>query len=258
MIGSDLLVGALPSGVEPDGVAHLRPDSVGRHLMILHEPDSDSGNLPAAADRLLWLNTRGGAPELVASGRSDDLCEAAIIRMSCHAVSMADPLQPLDPESLARLLGASLRSLHELPTDGCPYSSDLGSWRNRAAARVESGALSTAQDGPYARVGPGRLLEVLDELIDGIGDSTDTVLIHGAPSAAHSWLVPDGTITFTGWQSFGMGDRHHDLAVAAATLAERFGSPLVPAMLEEYGIDMVDLRRLDMHQLLVHLLGAAK
>jgi len=258
VIGADPLVSCLPAGVEPDGVAHLRPERAERHLMVLHETDPGAGLVPSAAERLLWLNGRAGSPELVASGRSEDLCEAAVVRMSWHAVPVADPLLPLDPENLARLLGASLRSLHDLPLADCPYESDLGRWRDRAATRVASGEITTAHDGPYARVGPVRLLEVLDELIDSVGQSADHVLIHGAPIPAHTWLVPDGTVAFTGWQSFGVGDRHHDLAVASSALTERFGPPLVPALLDEYGLDDIDLRRLDLHQLLVHLLGMAK
>lgn len=258
VVGSDPLVSCLPAGIEPDGVAHLRADRAGRHLMVLHEADPIAGNVPSAAERLLWLNGRAGSPELVASGRADDLGEAAVVRMSWNAVSVADHLQPLDPESLARLLGQSLKALHELPIDDCPYESDLGRWRDRAAARVRGGEVVTATEGPYARVGPVRLLEVLDELIDSVGQPSDPVLIHGSPTPHHSWLVPDGTMSFTGWQHFGVGDRHHDLAVASSELTARFGPPLVPVLLEEYGLDRIDIRSLDLHQLLIHLLGMGK
>lgn len=134
-------------------------------------------------------------------------------------------------------------------------------WRERAASRVRNGELPTTIDGPYAGVQPGRLLDVLDGLIDTLaGRSSDDgeVVIHGSPVLANTWLIPDGTMVLTGWHHCGLGDRHHDLAIAAAVLAGRYGPPLIPVMLEEYGLDLVDPRRLDLHQLLAHLSGAAR
>jgi len=261
VIGSDPLVPCQPVGLEPGGVAHLRPERSGRDVMVLHSHEAGAQEVPSAADRLLWLSGRASAPELLASGRSDGQQESAVIRMPWAAVSAADPLHPVTPENLARLMGSTLREIHDLPTADCPYDSSVGTWRQRAAERVHSGQIASATDGPYARVEPERLLDVLDELIDTIGGrpvSEPDVLVHGLPGLAHTWLIPDGTMAFTGWQNFGSGDRHHDLAVAAAAITELYGPPLVPLMLDEYGLGLVDPRRLDLHQLLVHLAGVSR
>ncbi len=261
VIGPDPLMRCLPAGVEPDGVSHLRPEREGRDVMVLHSHEAGAREVSSAADRLLWLDGRAGAPALLASGRSDGRLESAVIRMPWGAVSAADPLHPVAPESMARLLGSALRRIHEIPTTGCPYESGVGTWRERAASRVRNGELPTTTDGPYAGVEPGRLLDVLDDLIEGLSErsSEDSdVLVHGSPALAHTWLIPDGTMAFTGWQHCGLGDRHHDLAIAAAALADRYGPPLIPVMLDEYGLDLVDPRRLDLHQLLAHLSGAAR
>ena len=45
-----------------------------------------------------------------------------------------------------------------------------------------------------------------------------------------------------------------NLAVASRSLGEVFGPAVVAPFLDAYGLDDVDLRRLDTHQLLDHLL----
>jgi aminoglycoside phosphotransferase len=46
------------------------------------------------------------------------------------------------------------------------------------------------------------------------------------------------------------GDRHLDLARAAVALALRFGPAVVAPFLDAYGLDDIDVRRLDTCQLL--------
>jgi len=257
VLGEDRLVGTHEPDHRPDGVSHLRTTTSGRDIMVLRQGDGGSGALTNLADRLIWLNGRAGAPEVVASGRNCHLHEALVIRLAASAIVASDPYQPIDPESLARLVGSTLREVHSIDLDNCPYESPISTWRSLAAAKVLAGEIETASSGPYSRLAPAELLEILDEMIESSKAVHDEVLIHGMATTAHMWIVPDATIVFTGWQMSGIGDRHHDLAVAAASLTERFGPALVPPMLESYGLDLVDPQRLDLHQLLVYLAGVA-
>lgn len=257
VLGDDALAGTHDPDHCPEGVSHLRPVAAGRDIMVLHQRESRADSLTELADRLLWLDGRAGAPEMIASGRNDELEEALVIRMPTQAVVASDPFHPIDPESLARLIGTSLGEVHAVETNDCPFESSVSRWRAKAAARVQQGEIEVVESGPYARLTPDHLLDVLDELIGTTPTADDDVLIHGLAATDHLWVVPSGSIVFTGWQMCGVGNRHHDLAVAAASLTGQFGAALVPPMLEAYGLDLVDLRQLDMHQLLVYLAGVA-
>ncbi len=257
VVGPDELVEAHAPGEAPHGVIHLRPDRPGRDIIVLHHNGRSSDAVPALAERLIWLDGRAGAPELIASGRSDEFHETVVIRMPAEAIVASDPIRPVDPESLARMIGSSLKAIHCIDVDGCPFDASIEKWHRIAVERVNAGVVETESEGPYARLEPRRLLEVLDELIEATNDRHDAVVIHGMPSHGHTWLVHGGTVVFTGWQKCGIGDRHHDLAVSASSLTKQFGPALVPPLLDSYGFDHIDLRRLDLHQLLVHLVGVA-
>ena len=97
------------------------------------------------------------------------------------------------------------------------------------------------------------MLAALDSLIEELG-SADEAVTHGYPVLENLWLAPDQSISLTGWSRSGRGDPHRDLAVASRSLAEAYGPAVVAPFLDAYGLDDVDLRRLDYHQLLDHLL----
>ena len=258
VVGADEMVTIAPSAAESDQVSLLRPVAPNRHILIMHDRAGTARYLPSLAERLLWLDGRVHAPELIASARSEDLSETLVIRLHAEAMVASDALVPVDPESMARQMGNSLRSIHDLPVAGCPFESSIAHWRGVAGERVDAGLVRPQASGPYAGLEAEHLLDVFDQLnADSGGNDADTDLgfIHGSPTREQIWLVPDGSLVFTSWQNCGIGDRHHDLAVAAADLVRTFGPALVPPFLDSYGIDRVRPERLDRHQLLVHLCG---
>ncbi len=259
VVGDETLVDVGEADKVHDVIGHLKPHSPGRDIMVLHHPGPETDSVVAQADRLMWIDGRCGAPELIANGRSDGGAESVVIRVPAMAISAASPQQPVDPETLARLLGESLRLIHSIPVDDCVFESAPETWMSIASSNVAAESVESQTDGPYAREEPAHLLEILAELFDATAsDRGQPVFIHGHATLGHTWLAPDGSVSFTGWQRSGFGDRHHDLAVAASSLTDAFGPALVPLLLESYGIDQIDLRSLDMHQLLVYLAGAAR
>ncbi len=259
VIGDEALVDVGEADKVHDVIGHLKPHRPGRDIMVLHHPGPESDSVVAQADRLMWMNGRCGAPELIANGRSDDGAESVVIRVPAMAISAASPQQPVGPETLAQLLGESLRLIHSIPVDDCIFESMPEAWMSIASSNVAADSLDSAADGPYASEEPARLLEILNELLEAsVSDRGQPVFIHGHATLGHTWLAPDGSVSFTGWQRAGLGDRHHDLAVAASSLTNAFGPAVVPPLLESYGFDQIDLRSLDMHQLLVYLAGAAR
>jgi aminoglycoside phosphotransferase len=235
------------------GVALLRPTRAGRAVLVLHQRPPDTSAALDEGDRLAWLAARGPGPEVIAAGRADEGDEAIVIRHGVDATP-ATLGHPMGPEALVDSLAAALRDLHALDVAQCPL--DAGSARLRGVVddRLGRGELEVATDGPYAGRAPEDLAALFDELIDDLGADEAPVFVHGGLSSDRVWFDPSGNVSFTGWRNGGVGDRHLDLAAAAAIATTVHGPALVAPLFDAYGLDRVDLRRLDAHQLLAHLL----
>jgi aminoglycoside phosphotransferase len=222
--------------------------------MVLHQRPPDTADLLDEADRLGWLAGRGGAPDVLASGRADEGDEAVVVRLATAAVRASDP-HPLGPEPLATTLGAALRRLHTVDAGTCPLDASLRAQRQRVAERYRRGAIEVAPSGPYGGRPVADLLGVLDTRLATLGEIGRRVFVHGGLRPDRIWFVPDGEVVFTGWRRGGIGDPHLDLAAACALVIGLHGPALVAPLLDAYGLDEVDVQRLDACQLLVHLLG---
>lgn len=252
VVGTDALV-----EVGMDGsIAVLRSERGTRDIAILHQRPPDTEPLLALADRLAWLDGRVHAPRILAAGRAVEGDEAVVICLHAAAATADSGLHPLQPAVVVTRLGEVLREIHNVPATDVPFDSSPARLRDLAAARVERALITTAGDGPYATRDPAELLSILDSLLAELDpDLEEPVLIHGRPTVANIWFEPSGDLVLTGWTVAGVGDRHHDLAVAAASVADLYGPGVVAPMLDTYGLDVIDLSRLDAHQLLAHLLG---
>lgn len=234
------------------GVALLRAPA--SPIAVLHQSAPDTDALLDEADRLLWLTGVDPAPEMIASARADDGGEAVVIRLGHDATTAADG-HPMGPEALVEALAGSLAALHGRPVRHCPLSADRDALRRIVDQRIERGLVAEAVDGPYAGRSAAELASIFDVLAAEMGAVDDPVFVHGGLAPSRIWLDPAGAVTFLGWQWAGVGDRHVDLAAAAALLTRLHGPALVAPFVEAYGFDRVDARRLDAHQLLAHLLS---
>ncbi len=233
------------------GVSRLRVR--GRNLLVLHQRPPRIEEVLQEADRLLWLDGRVVAPQLVATGRAGEGDEAVVVELDENSSPVAGGLLPVNPELLATELGRALGRLHQMPTDDCPFESATGSHFDSVVEAVEREEREPASDGPYAGRAPADLIAILADLLASVEESA-SVFIHAGLSLDRVWFAPDGVMTITGWDQAGLGDRHLDLAAAAASVAASFGPATVGPLYEAYGLDNIDARSLDAHQLLAHLM----
>lgn len=235
-------------------VEMLRVNPAERDLAVLYQRAPGTGPLLDEADRLLWLSGVSPAPEVIATGRGDQGDEAVVVVLGNDAVSAEDG-HPMGPEALASSLAAALAALHSRPAQHCPFQADTAALRRLVDRRIAAGAVPEATDGPYVgRDGPA-LVSIFDELMADLGPPGDRVVIHAGVAAHRIWLDPSGGVTLLGWRWAGTGDRHVDVAAAATMLTRLYGPALVGPFVESYGFEHVDLRRLDAHQILAHLLS---
>ena len=223
-------------------------------IAVLHQSAPDNDALLDEADRLLWLAGIAPAPEMIASARADDGDEAIVVRLGAGATNAAEG-HPMGPEALVEALAGALATLHGRPVRHCPFSADRDALRRIVDQRIERGLVAEAVDGPYAGRTAADLASIFDALTADLGEVDDPVFVHGGLALSRIWLDPTGALTFLGWQWAGVGDRHVDLAAAAALLTHLHGPALVAPFMEAYGFERVDARRLDAQQLLAHLLA---
>jgi aminoglycoside 3'-phosphotransferase-2 len=235
------------------GVCRLRPARPGRAVLVLHARPPDQRQVAEEMERLFWLSGRAGSAEVLATGRAEEGDEVAVIRMAVGAVPATHREHGVDPGTVAVVLGEAIRDVHLLPVEGAPVAASIADLRREASHRVSHGLVSRRPDGPYRSEAPERLLATLDSLLDDLPVATTTI-VHGNPTLEHLWIAPDQSFSLTGWSRTGIGDPHRDLAIACRSLTATFGPAVVAPFLDAYGLDDVDLRRLDAHQLLDHLL----
>ncbi|MEM8705551.1 MAG: hypothetical protein AAGE98_03790 [Actinomycetota bacterium] len=163
-------------------------------------------------------------------------------------ISLADPSVPIDPEQAATTLGTTLAARHAaVPTAAGVV--DLAAFAAAVRDAAESVDDAPIESGPYLDRSRRDLARIAVDTVAALPPSDDP------PVAITPGLTLDMvTVQRDGSMVIGAdtvaGDRHLDTARVAVALAIRFGTAVVAPFLAAYGLDDVDLRRLDTCQLL--------
>lgn len=161
-----------------------------------------------------------------------------------------DRALPVDPESVARAVGAAVRRGHAEPVTGRAVTLTV-----MADALVRSAVDALEPEmtaGPYLGRPVAELARLAVETVSVLPPATSVLVpIRAGLTLADCVLRPDGTVAIEGERVD--GDREIELAAAAVALGERHGPAVVAPLLDAYGMDSLDLRRLDTGQLLVSI-----
>lgn len=165
-----------------------------------------------------------------------------------EGIPLSDPIVPIDSEQAARALGGALAAKHTAvpTTDG---RVDLAVFASvvRAAAEADDDAIFDS--GPYLDRSRHEMARLAVDTVAALPESeVAEVAITPGFDLGMVELQRDGSVLVLG--DTVAGDRHLDLARAAVALALRFGPAVVAPFLDAYGLDDIDVRRLDTCQLL--------
>lgn len=210
----------------------------------------------AEAARLAWviehLAGRGlGTPELVVA---PDPGDPDPVLVTTWLEGTVDPRMLRSPEIAVESFGRALASLHEasrrIDLDACPFDASLDAQIDRAAARVDAGLVDTTRlDDPYDHYTPRGLLETVRRMADATTPPgpDDRVLCHGDLCVTNLVFDPaySTTVGALDWAFAGFGDRHHDLAVTARSLARNLSGEVLPDFFAAYGLSHPDLLRIE-------------
>lgn len=154
------------------------------------------------------------------------------------------------------ILGRTLRQVHKLPVDACPFDAGPADILDIARARIEAGLVERGDLAlPFRRYEPSEMLAKIAAIEPAPASGQDRVVVHGNWSVTNVLLDPEsGRCTgIVGWGRAGVGDRHADLAVAIASIVANFGPDVVPLFLTAYGVEHPNAMRLDYYSLLDQL-----
>ena len=232
-------------GMSPSDTFRL--GSAGRQPLFLKAgPKSRWRELLSEKERLRWLQGRLPVPEVVGYAE-DDLNEYLLLSAirGQDAASLTD--DRLD-EDLVRLLARGLRTIHAVPTMGCPFDMTLDKVIERTRYNLVNGLVDQV-DFDDRRI--GRSAEDLFEgLLSTRPAREDLVFTHGDYCLPNVIIEGDSVAGFVDWGRAGVADRYKDIALVARSLERNRGNDLQRAFFAAYGIASPDVGKVEFYMLL--------
>nr|WP_281375339.1 APH(3') family aminoglycoside O-phosphotransferase [Sphingomonas jinjuensis] len=200
------------------------------------------------AHRLAWLQGRVPCAEPIhfvrAAGEAWLLTGAVAGRTGDDWIEHNPTTLPMVIDALAGFL----RQLHALPVDECPFDAGAGVRLAAARRRMTAGAVDLDDfDDDHEGWSAERLWDELMCLRPG---SYERVVTHGDFSLGNVLIDDAGRVTgCIDVGRMGVADPYQDIAILWQNLRE-FGDSHAARFVSAYGIDTLDLQRLDFHRCL--------
>jgi kanamycin kinase len=241
-VAPDLPVGALAgmAGWEATLAWSLVPDRItwrlrapGGEVRYLKVYDLSLGReLAAERERLDWASRRLPVPRVLAYGLESErewLLTAGLPGVTGLDASLRD-----DPARLVPLLGTSLRQLHALPVDDCPFDNRLDGDFALAERRVAAGLVEAREfDADHQNLTPETALARLRAL----RPPTEDLVVCHRDYCVPNVLFEDGRLSgYLDLVRLGVADRWADLAVATWSITWDLGPGWEDLFLAAYGI----------------------
>jgi aminoglycoside phosphotransferase len=208
-------------------------------------------NLRDEQTRLLWLQKDLPVPEVVHFEEFEGV-QYLLLTAVPGVVSFHESLRDRLPD-VVLTVGESLRLIHALPIDECPFDTRLAVRLDAAKNRLRSGQIRRELfEAPNQGIEPAALY---DRLVAHIPDDEDPVFTHGDYCMPNVLLDPD-SLNLTGfidWGRAGVSDRYQDLALAARSIEFNLGSQWVKPFFVAYGIEEPDEKKVAFYRLLDEL-----
>ena len=203
--------------------------------------------------RLVWLNTRLGAPEIISheSWRGHQY-----LMLSYRPGFSAHERADLGAERVTALFASQLRSIHALPITQCPFVDVTNLELSNAVRaldekRIDLGAfrLDVGMEAPA----------VLELLLGGRSGIVEDIFTHGDLCLPNLIIDDDRVSGVIDWGLAGVANRNRDFMSAELTIRRNFGEALIPVFYRAYGSSGGDASLVRYYWLLdrfsTHLLG---
>lgn len=216
-------------------------------LFLKHGEGTVASDITDEMVRLRWLASNIPVPTVENFVATQD---KAWLLMTALPGQTAYQLMAAQPEArmgIVDALAAFLRRLHAVPISECPFNSDYGYRLARARERIDAG-LVEEDDFDDEREG-WTAEQVWDAMQRLLPLPSDPVVTHGDFSLDNILILDGKVVGCIDFGKLGIADRYQDLAILWNCLQE-FDEPLQSRLLEQYGINQVDERKIRFHLLL--------
>jgi kanamycin kinase len=206
------------------------PDGEVRYLKVY---DLSLGReLAAERERLNWASARLPVPRVLAYGEEGE--REWLLTAGMPGTSGLDPSLRADPARLVRQLGESLRRLHALPVDDCPFDHRLGPSVALAERRVAAGLVEAREfDADHRDLTPETALARLRAL----RPATEDLVVCHRDYCVPNVLFEGGRLSgYVDLARLGVADRWADLAVATWSVTWDLGPGWEDLFLAAYGL----------------------
>ncbi|MCH9687807.1 MAG: aminoglycoside 3'-phosphotransferase [Deltaproteobacteria bacterium] len=198
--------------------------------------------------RLRWAAGRIPSPRLLDAGRGSWVW---MVTSVVQGEAAHEPTWRRAPEATVVQLAATLRQLHAVPIDDCPFDARLPVLMERVRTNVAMEWVDEEDFDPERRGWTGA--EVLAELEASQPSGDPSVLTHGDPCLPNVVLDGAGGYGWIDLGGLGVGDPYRDLALMARSAEYNLGRGWGERLLEAYG-GPIDRQRLSWYRLLDELM----
>lgn len=204
--------------------------------------------LLAEKEHLEWLQGRLPVPQVYAF--SADEKRSFLLLSEIAGLESCDTSFERDVPTIVRLLAEGLRLIHGVEIASCPFDRRLDYAIALAKRRVEAGLVDEADFDEQRR--EMRANELFETLIKSRPAVEDVVFTHGDYCLPNILIepLPLRIAGFIDWGRAGIADRYQDLALAARSLTYNFGTGWEPLLWEVYGLQTVDVEKIEFYKLL--------
>lgn len=197
-----------------------------------------------------WLQGKLPVPKILYYGIHKDIEYLLISEIEGEDAS--SKIFKTEPYNLIRILARSLKMIHAIPIENCPFDQRLDTKLKMAEIRVEKG-LVDENDFEPAYLGKTAKY-IFQEVLKMRPKDEELVFTHG-DYCLPNIIIKDGKLSgFIDLGRAGVADRYQDLALAVRSIEHNLGSKKWSEMfLKEYGLDNIDTLKLKYYILLDEL-----
>ncbi len=146
-----------------------------------------------------------------------------------------------------RQLAIGLKTIHNLPFEGCPFDARLHYKIATARKRLKNGLVDESD---FDRIRLGRTAkDLFQELLETKPEKEDLAFTHGDYCLPNVILENEKLSGFVDWGNAGFADKYQDIGLITRSIESNFGAEWTKMFFEIYGIEP-DWKKINFYQLL--------
>lgn len=217
------------------------------YLKVARQGQTAESDLRAEKERLEWLKGRLPIPQVYYYGKNAFF--EYLYLSEIQGIMACDQYFQDDMPYLIDLLAEALHMVHAVEDQSCPFTRPVQSGLEEAQRRISRGQINDAK---FAAEHRGLSTQVWYEQQLGRMHpaSNDVCFTHG-DLCLPNIIIDRQKRRINGlvdWGDGGIADRHEDLAATCWSLGYNFDQVWIPWLLEAYGLERIDRKRLIFYQ----------